>query len=166
MDQLGITYPPRSVVPMTTQYEFSSPWNVSSTSHTQHKLIYWHFLFPEPARKDRRLTGEINNISSILPSAPVLSQFKDIPVEELCPLTPEGAPYCNRKNCHCFHLRRVSLGTVVQIVLHDQCKLPCIVSPSTVSVQNHTLVTLTKKIIFCGWDFKYCNISTLIFRNL
>lgn len=79
-----------------------------------------YYKFQQPARKNRHLSGEINNISSILPPSPLLSQEEDVPLDVFCPMSPNGSSYCLRQNCHCVHMINIPLDAVVQMVLIDQ----------------------------------------------
>ncbi|KAJ9592217.1 hypothetical protein L9F63_001218, partial [Diploptera punctata] len=79
-----------------------------------------YYKYQQPQIKKRQLAGEINNISSSVPSSPLLSQEDDIPSSVFCPTSSNGSPYCLTENCHCVHMIQVPLDAIVQIVLVDQ----------------------------------------------
>nr|ACX54563.1 laccase 15 [Reticulitermes flavipes] len=68
------------------------------------------------------VSSTVNNISSVSPPSPLLSQRGDVPDDILCPTGADGLPQCPGGNsyCTCVHVIKIKLGALVQIILSDQ----------------------------------------------
>ncbi|PSN35801.1 hypothetical protein C0J52_21815 [Blattella germanica] len=70
------------------------------------------------------ITSCVNNISMVSPPSPILSQPHDIPSNLFCPKGDKPTPVCGKEFCECFHLIKIPLGAVVQILLVDAGRVP------------------------------------------
>ncbi|XP_061164932.1 uncharacterized protein LOC133173878 [Saccostrea echinata] len=64
---------------------------------------------------------QINYISSMLPPAPPLTQYKDIPKELICDSLNDDHN-CSSEFCKCVHIKKVNLGDVVEFVIVNEGK--------------------------------------------
>lgn len=80
-------------------------------------------LYPISAveRSKHLYLPQINYLSMILPPAPPLTQYKDIPQELFCNSNSVGRN-CSSEYCECVHVEKVGLGDVVEFVLVDEGK--------------------------------------------
>lgn len=68
----------------------------------------------------------MNNASFMYPSSPLLTQGADVPEDILCSGSePNVSNDCKKQEnggneCECVHLKRIPLGTTVEIILLDQ----------------------------------------------
>nr|XP_022321018.1 oxidoreductase OpS5-like [Crassostrea virginica] len=91
------------------------------------KIDNYHFhdplLYPISAveRSKHLYLPQINYISNMLPPAPPLTQYKDIPQELFCNSRSVGGN-CSSEFCECVHVEKVDLGDVVEFVLVDEGK--------------------------------------------
>uniref|UniRef100_A0A8D9F7Q8 Laccase-1 n=1 Tax=Cacopsylla melanoneura TaxID=428564 RepID=A0A8D9F7Q8_9HEMI len=63
------------------------------------------------------LAATINNISNVLPSSPLLSQYKDIPQDEFC--SQECLSNNSPTLCHCLDLIPVPKNQLIELVIAD-----------------------------------------------
>uniref|UniRef100_A0A8D8T1Y9 Laccase-25 n=1 Tax=Cacopsylla melanoneura TaxID=428564 RepID=A0A8D8T1Y9_9HEMI len=73
---------------------------------------------------------DFNNVSFLFPPSPLVSQLDEVDPLSLCSST-DGLnlphPPCTQEHlCHCTHLIRVPLHTVVQVTLVDKGKVPTV----------------------------------------
>ncbi|XP_067009264.2 uncharacterized protein [Anabrus simplex] len=70
------------------------------------------------------LSGLINNISTLTPPSPLLTQWSDIPQDLFCPGTENGQPHCLSGFCECVHVVQIPLGAVIELIILDQSPIP------------------------------------------
>ncbi|CAK9305034.1 unnamed protein product [Gordionus sp. m RMFG-2023] len=75
------------------------------------------FLFTDSYLIDEDIPM-FNNISFRHPSAPLLSQYYDVPDRELCNINTH--PQCASEFCSCTHMYEIELGAVVEVIVIDE----------------------------------------------
>ncbi|XP_062576318.1 uncharacterized protein LOC134238219 [Saccostrea cucullata] len=81
------------------------------------------FFYPTSAIEsvDHAYLPQINYISSMLPPAPPLTQYNDIPKELMCDSFDDGRD-CSSEFCKCVHIKKVNLGDVVEFIIVNEGK--------------------------------------------
>ncbi|CAL7936374.1 unnamed protein product [Xylocopa violacea] len=87
---------------------------------------YNNFLVPSPRKT---VTMWMNNISSLSPPAPPLTQLEDIPAGHICN-ADNLPPKCNSTSvCPCIHVIKIPLNAVVEVALIDEFDVPMLRHP-------------------------------------
>lgn len=85
------------------------------------RIDNYHYQHPElyPINQIKNahhlFTTQINNISYINPSSPMLTQYNDVPQDKYC--NANTTQDCDMEFCECVHKLDVTLGHVVELVL-------------------------------------------------
>ncbi|XP_043271372.1 laccase-like [Venturia canescens] len=71
----------------------------------------------------------VGNISNVLPPSPYLSQRLDIPEDRICSSNNLPLSCQHEIPCNCYHLEKIPLNSLVEIVLIDEAQIPGLSHP-------------------------------------
>jgi FtsP/CotA-like multicopper oxidase with cupredoxin domain len=78
--------------------------------------------YPLTASSKKIFTPQINNISMMMPSSPLLYQWNDIPKGLICNQTNKNTvcPPNQSDYCSCIHVLEINLNELVELVIVDE----------------------------------------------